>query len=200
MQSVNDIEQLTYKLQMSDTLFSINDTYYPKDINGCPRCDYSILCLAQAGSYIILYPDLEYTLNDHYVLDKGAICLTESQYQVMSHHITGLPKKSDLPPLTKNECALLFDWDWNVQEQYCNKKLYLATDAPEKKGILEILEKPLTEYKQSDEPLQLTKIADTMKVTIYLDTPDYTEWQPLYKKKNGYGLLFDGGYGVQETS
>ena len=160
--------------------------------------------VVKTDRYILLFPDFYFTNRCSDLFEHGGFCMNPEQYENMKKQIVELPLQEKIPFFTKKQCAELFDFELPevctksyAYDPYFNKR-YLITDAPEEKGILEVLEHLVIEYKQSNDPVQLIKVPDDAKVTIYLDIKNDAEWRPLYKTEEGYELLFSGGYGVKE--
>lgn len=107
-----------------------------------------------------------------------------------------LPDFKKIAPLSSKDVAHIF-WDempeaiQGYKPFLLKKQGYLNTDAPEKELILSIIKNLLEQYATADKPVQLEKVSDENLITIILDTPDYFEWKPLAKTKDGYALMLN---------
>ena len=114
-----------------------------------------------------------------------------------------MPSQEKWNPLTKSDAAHITLWSGPCNKEFSitealapdfsltskiTRKLYLATDAPEGKEILNILQDMLKTYSVSNDPV--TIVPSKQDVSIVLDTPDYFEWKPLCAtpKATPYGL------------
>ena len=177
----------------------------------CPYCydEREKIEIRKTGNRVIFMPDFE----SWYAV--GSVWyMTKKKYEQIRKIVSEFPSFDVVPLLTKHDCARIFldelpdsmvfilspEGDLNFYPAESTQKdikdLYLNTDAPEKEKIVNILQNVVKECLDSQEPVKLKPVSQKKSVTVILDTPDYFEWQPLYKFDGGYCLQLKPGYKV----
>lgn len=184
--------------------------YLLYDADECPCCA-QLVSIKNARDYVLIMPvfsQLTECAFDSY--KQGILLLTKAQYKELCALLPNMPNQEKLDPFTKSDAAYIALWSGPCNKEFSitevlapdfslkpklSQELYLATTAPEGKGILAILENMLQEYAASEDPVAL--VPSESDISIVLDTPDYFEWKPLSTTPEGYALRLEPGFQVK---